>query len=198
MLTLADVQAGIRDALVDGNGAAVAPVLLGGSRPAQRLAIHQRHYVASLTRALVERFPATVWLVGSELVTHVATSFVREHPPSRPCVAEYGDEFPRYLGAQPAAESLPYLAQFAELEWHLGRLALATDESTNAQYVHLDWALDELIGFYLTDTAPNEYALRQEDVWLEIQGLRGELQMNRLTDEEFARRVAAQPTGARA
>ncbi len=192
MLTLADIQAGIRDALVDGNGAAVAPVLLGGSRPAQRLAIHQRHYVASLTRA-----PATVWLVGSELVTHVATSFIREHPPSRPCVAEYGDEFPRYLGAHPAAESLPYLAQFAELEWHLGRLALATEESASVQHVYLDWALDELIDLYLTDTAPDEYALRQEDVWLEIRGLRGELQMNRLTGEEFARRVAAQPTRAR-
>jgi putative DNA-binding protein len=81
VLTLAEIQAGIRDALVDGNGAAVARVLLGGSRPAQRLAIHQRHYVASLTRALVERFPATVWLVGSELVTHVATAFIRKHPP---------------------------------------------------------------------------------------------------------------------
>jgi hypothetical protein len=92
---------------------------------------------------------------------------------------------------------LPYLAQFAELEWHLGRLALATEESANVQHVHLDWALDELIGFYLTDTAPDEYALRQEDVWLEIRGLRGELQMNRLTGEEFARRVAAQPTRAR-
>jgi hypothetical protein len=91
VFTLADIQAGIRDALVDGNGAAVAPVLVGGRRPAQRLAIHQRHYVASLTRALVERFPATVWLVGSELVTHVATLFVREHPPTRPCVAEYGN-----------------------------------------------------------------------------------------------------------
>jgi len=197
VLTLADIQAGIRDALVDGNGASVAPVLLGGSRPAQRLAIHQRHYVASLTRALVERFPATVWLVGSELVTHVATLFIREHPPSKPCVAEYGDEFPRYLGAHPAAESLPYLTQFAELEWHLGRLALATEDSTNMQYVHLDWALDELIGFYLTDIAPDAYALRQEDVWLEIRGLRGELQMNRLTGDEFACRVAAQPTGAR-
>src|SRR2546422_585593 len=136
-------------------------------------------------------------MVGSELVTHVATSFIREHPPSRTCAAEYGDEFPRYLGAHPAAESLPYLAQFAELEWHLGRLALATEESANVQYIHLDWALDELIGFYLTDTAPDAYALRQEEVWLEIRGLRGELQMNRLTGEEFARRVAPQPTGAR-
>ena len=67
--------------------ARVVPVLVGGTRPEHRLAIHQRHYVASLTRALVERFPATVWLVGSELVTHVATSFVREHPPSR-CIAD--------------------------------------------------------------------------------------------------------------
>ena len=56
--------------------------------------------------------------------------------------------------------------------------------------------IDELIGVYLTDTAPDEYALRQEDVWLEIRGLRGELQMNRLSGEEFVRRVAAQPTGA--
>jgi hypothetical protein len=196
VLTLADIQAGIRDALVDGNSAAVAPVLLGGTRPELRLAIHQRHYVASLTRALVERFPATVWLVGSELVTRVVTSFIREHPPSRPCVAEYGDGFPRYLGAHPAAGSLPYLAQFAELEWHLGRLALATEEWPNVQYLHLDWALDELIGVYLTDTAPDAYALRQEDVWLEIRGLRGELQMNRLSGEEFVGRVTAQSTGA--
>jgi hypothetical protein len=197
VLTLTDIQVGIRDALVDGNSAAVAPVLVGGSRPAQRLAIHQRHYVASLTRALVERFPATVWLVGSELVTHAATAFIREHPPSRPCIAEYGDAFPRFLGAHRAAEALPYLAQFAELEWHLGRLALATDESANVQYLHLDWTLDELIGFYLADTAPDAYALRHEDVWLEILGLRGELRMNRLRGEEFARRVAAEPTGAR-
>jgi Putative DNA-binding domain len=193
--TLSDIQAGIRDALVNGDSTAVARFLLGGGRPEQRLAIHQRHYVASLTRALVERFPATVWLIGSELVRQAATSFVREQPPSRPCIAEYGDGFPRYLGAHPATASLPYLAQFAELEWHLGRLALATEESANVQYVHLDCALDELIGFYLTDTAPDEYALRQEEVWLEIRGLRGKLQMKRLTGEEFTCRVAAEPTG---
>ena len=102
MLRLADIQAGIRDAVVNGHVGAVASVLLGGTHPEHRLVIHQRHYVASLTRALVERFPATVWLVGSDLVTHVATSFIREHPPSRPCVAEYGHGFPRYLGAHSA------------------------------------------------------------------------------------------------
>jgi hypothetical protein len=197
MHTLADIQAGIRDAVVNGDGAAVMPLLVGGTRPEHRLAIHRRHYVASLTRALLERFPATVWLVGSELATQAATSFIREHPPSRPCIAEYGDAFPRYLGEHPAAGSLPYLAQFAGLEWQLGRLALAIDASANAHYVHLDWSLDELIGFYLADAAPDAYALQQEDVWLEIRGLRGELQMNRLSVDEFAMRVAAPPAGAR-
>src|SRR5271170_4887052 len=69
MPALADIQADIRDALVRGDRRAVAPMLSGGAHPEHRLAIHQRHYAASLTRALLDRFPATVWLVGSALVT---------------------------------------------------------------------------------------------------------------------------------
>jgi hypothetical protein len=87
------------------------------------------------------------------------------------------------------------LAQFAELEWHLGRLALATDVSPNVHHLHLDWSLDELIGVYLTDRAPDQFSLRQEDVWLEIRGLRGELRMNRLTEDHFVRCAAAQLGG---
>jgi hypothetical protein len=166
-------------------------MLSGGVRPEYRLAIHQRHYVASLTRALLERFPATVWLVGSELVTDAATSFVREQPPTKPCIAEYGDSFPQHLGAHPAAASLPYLSQFAELEWHLGRLALATEDSAHVHYLHLDWSLDELIGVYLSDTVPDTFPLRYEDVWLEARGLRGTLEMQRLTMDDFLRRANA-------
>ena len=42
--TLAEVQAGIRDALVDDDNVAVMGLLVGGARPERRLAIHQRHY----------------------------------------------------------------------------------------------------------------------------------------------------------
>ena len=188
MLTLAEIQAGIRDALVVDDNVAVVGLLVGGVCPARRLAVHQRHYATSLVRALVERFPATAWLVGSDLVTHAAQSFIREHPPTRPCIAEYGDAFPAHLGAHPGASSLPYLTQFAELEWHLGRLALATEISANVHYVHLDWALDELMGMYLTDSAPGQFFLRREEVWLEVRGRRGELHMNRLTHVDFVAR----------
>ena len=184
MPALADIQAGIRDALVHGNSAAITPFLSGGLEPARRLAIHQRHYEASLSRVLLDRFPATVWLVGSELVSNAAQGFIRVHPPARPCMAEYGEEFPAHLGAHPGAATLPYLAQFAELEWHLGRLALATDESPNVHYLHLDWPLDELIGFYLTDSAPDRFELSPCDIWLEMRGLRGELQMTRMIQED--------------
>ena len=194
---LADIQAAVRDALVSGDRTAAARMLSGGAYPEHRLAIHQRHYAASLTRALLDRFPATVWLVGSELVTDAARSFIHEQPPSKPCIAEYGDCFPQHLGAHPAAAALPYLSQFAELEWHLGHLALATDDSPNVHYLHLDWSLDELLGVYLADSAPDEFALRHEDVWLEVRGLRGTLEMHRLAMDDFLERASGRPTGAR-
>jgi len=197
MPSLADIQSAVADALVRGNRRALVPVLSGGINAEHRLAIHQRHYVASLTRALLDRFPATVWLVGSELVTDAATSFIREEPPSKPCIAEYGESFPQHLGAHPAAASLPYLRQFAQLEWHLGRLALATEASPHVHYLHLDWSLDELIGVYLADSAPDTFALRHEDVWLEIRGLRGTLQIERVAMDDFLRRSNGQPAGDR-
>jgi hypothetical protein len=195
MPALADIQTAVRNALVRGDQRALAPMLLGGAHPEHRLAIHQRHYAASLTRALLERFPATVWLVGSELVTAAATSFIREQPPSKPCIAEYGETFPQRLGEHPAARSLPYLSQFAELEWHLGWLALATEDSPHVRYLHLDWSLDELIGVFLANSAPEQFSLRQEDVWLEISGLRGSLQLHRLAPDNFLRRANGQSAG---
>jgi len=197
MPALAEIQAAVRDAVVRGDRRAAAPLLSGGTHPEHRLAIHQRHYAASLTQALRDRFPATVWLVGSELVTDAARSFVREQPPSKPCIAEYGESFPRHLGAHPAAASLPYLSQFAELEWHLGRLAVATEDSPHVHYLHLDWSLDELIGVYLTDSAPEAFALRQENVWLELRGLRGTLEMHRLTLDDFLGRATGHRMGTR-
>jgi hypothetical protein len=182
---LAEIQSAIRDALVRGTGSALTSILSGGLHAERRFAIHQRHYAASLTKALLNRFPATVWLVGSDLVTDAASSFIREQPPSKPCIAEYGASFPEHLGAHPAAAPLPYLRQFAELEWHLSRLALATDESPHVHHLHLEWSLDELMGVYLGDCAPEQFVLRCEDIWLEIRGSRGTVELNRLTVDDF-------------
>lgn len=168
-------------ALVTGTTSPCADLLTGSDRPMQRFEVHARHVHASLTRAVVERFPATVWLAGSALVNDAAAAFVRSHPPTRPCVAEYGERFPSFLGAWPGAARLPYLEQFATMDWHLGRLAIATDDPPVV--LRLDWSLDELMAFFLSDQAPETYALRAETVWLEMRGARGDLSLERRTEE---------------
>jgi hypothetical protein len=196
-----------------GEASAVAPLLLGGSDARKRLAIHHRQYETSLVMALLDRFPATSWLVGSTFVTEAARQFVRDRPPSRPCIAEYGEDFPVFLSARRGATELAYLRAFAELEWHLSRLSLAVtlpslgqadfsalDLDTLADvritmqpavhYFHAAWAIDDLMRLYLTDSAPDRFVLHDGGVWIELRGARGELQMNRLDCSTFAFRAA--------
>jgi hypothetical protein len=178
---LADAQIHIASALISGRALEWNELLIGGALPGRRFAIHARHYASSLTRAIVERFPATVWLTGSELVGRAAAAFVHEHPPTRPCIAEYGDEFPVFLGSWPSATELPYLEQFATIDWHLGRLAVAVDEPPVV--LRVDWSLDELFTFFLSGNAPDRYVLRAGTVWLELRGARGELTIERRLSE---------------
>lgn len=213
MPTLADLQGSVRQAVVLGDTSVLASQLAGGRDAEKRLAIHHRHYETSLVTALLDRFPATIWLVGSMFVTEAARQFVRDRPPSRPCIAEYGEDFPDFLSAGRGATELPYLRAFAELEWHLSRLSLAVtrpaltqadlsalDPETLADlnitlqpgvhYFHAAWAVDDLMRLYLTDSAPDRFSLQSGDVWVELRGARGELQMHRLDRASFAFRAA--------
>lgn len=180
-MRLGDLQARMTVALATGDLDGCADLFTGGSHPVARLAIHVRHHQGSLARSIVERFPATVWLAGSALVSAAAEAFVRSQPPTRPCLAEYGDQFPAFLRTWAGAGHLPYLEQFATIDWHLGRLAVATDDPP--VILRLDWSLDELMTFFLSDQAPEAYALRAEPVWLELRGARGELSLQRRTEE---------------
>jgi hypothetical protein len=209
MPRLCDLQKDLRAMLIGDDTTGPESVLAGAREPRRRLAIHRRHYTTSLVSTLLARFPATVWLVGSPFVTDAARDFVRVRPPSRPCLAEYGEEFPRFLATRPAAAEMSYLQQFAELEWHLSRLALTVDLPAftlhdlsmidaaalndarvvlqpGTHYLRADWAIDELISLYLSDAAPDRFVLTPGEFWLELRGARGELRINRLSHGEFA------------
>src|SRR5437867_5740600 len=127
MPSLLEIQRAMRDAVVADAAGALLPFLAGGRDPAARLAIHCHHYHASLTRALLEKFPAVTWLTGERFATAAAQAFARAHPPVAPCIAEYGADYPAFLASRPGAERLPYLRAFAELEWHIGRVSIAVD-----------------------------------------------------------------------
>lgn len=215
MPPLVETQRRLRQAVVAGNLMEVAPLLIGGRDPSRRLAIHHRHYETSLVTALLGKFPATGWLVGTTFMTQAARQFVRERPPHALCIAEYGAEFPQFLSARPAADRVPYLRPFAELEWHLGQVSVETDQPTlgpgalsafrpealvdaalvlqpGVRYLHAPWPVDGLMRLYLTDTAPDRLSLQPEEVWIEVRGARGDFRMTRLDAGEFVFRRAIQ------
>jgi hypothetical protein len=211
MSTLAEIQTQFRDAVIEREHGAIvslAPVLTGGIHPEKRLAVHQRNFQQSLIDALIVKFPATGWLVGTPFLIEAAKHFIREHPPAAPCIAEYGSEFPAFLSQFPGAERAPYLEDFADLEWHVGQIAIAVDDTpiNTDRFVAIDaddipstclilqqglrysraaWPVDELLRLYLTDAAPDRMELSPDSVWIEVRGSRGEFQMTRLDPAEF-------------
>jgi Putative DNA-binding domain len=213
MPTLAEIQSYFRNAVIDGDKWQVAPMLVGGCEPEKRLAVHQRNYETSLVDALLVKFPATVWLIGTPALTEAARNFIRKHPPQAPCIAEYGTGFPDFLSRCLGAERVPYLKDFAELEWIVGQVAIAVNAApisgevllriaTEAlphtrltlqpglRYMTASWPVDELLKLYLTETAPDQLELAPADVWIEVRGARGQFQFDRLAPGDFTFRTA--------
>lgn len=204
MSSLGDLQLRMRNAIVGGDFSSIAPMLAGGRDPVQRLAIHRRHYQTSLVKTLTGKFPATSWLAGESLVTEAARHFVCEHPPQAPCLSEYGEQFPRFLARWASEERSGYICQFAELEWHVGHVAVAVDGpplsmeafsaipedaltrlrlllQTGARYVQGTWPIDDLFRIYLTDSASeSDCEIHPVQLWLEVRGSRGDFRFNRL------------------
>jgi hypothetical protein len=214
MPSLLEIQRLIRDAVIaDDAAGALLPLLAGGRDPQLRLAIHRHHYQASLTRALLDKFPAVSWLAGERFATAAAQAFAHAHPPTAPCIAEYGADYPAFLASRAGAERLPYLRGFAELEWHLGQVSIAVDRpplmietfasidaselpdhrltlQSGLRYCTAEWPVDELIHQYLTDATPERYAFDPAEVHLEIRGALGDFRIERLAEAELVFRSA--------
>jgi hypothetical protein len=213
MPTLVELQTRLRSAVLSHETRPLASMLVGGQRPEWRLSIHARHYRASLVRALVDRFPATTWLLGSEAVVDAARDFVASYPPSRPCIAEYGGQFPPFLATCGRVAALPYVHAFADLEFRVGQVSLEIERpwlvpgdltglpeqelpdvglvlQPGLRYQRSAWAVDELMSLYLSNSAPDRFELPRVDVRLEMRGSRGAVRFSRLSAGAFAFRVA--------
>lgn len=213
MPSLADTQARVRQAVVESAFVPVTPLLTGGATPAARLAIHRRHYHASLVDVLRGRFPAAAWLVGDQAVTTAAAAFVVAQPPRVFCMAEFGEGFPAFLASRPGLTHIAYLEDFATLEWHVGRVSVAVSSrpvnlswlqtcdpdvlpalrvtlQPGVAYLGTRWSVDELMSLYLADQVPGSFALREEDRWLEVSGARGDISLASLTAADFVFRHA--------
>ncbi|MGD9902753.1 MAG: putative DNA-binding domain-containing protein [Vicinamibacterales bacterium] len=214
-MPLAELQQRVRDALLVSDGSALDSLLRGGLRPERRFAVHQRHVEASLTSAIVGRFPATGWLIGGRRIDNAARAFVHAAPPGTPCIAEYGEAFPAFLASWPDTARLRYLRDFATLDWLLGRVAVEVSYPAferdalagmdvealplmtaglqpGLHYLRTAWDLDGLMRQFLTADAAERWRLREEEVRLEVRGARGAFHVGRLDAATFTFRVALQ------
>jgi hypothetical protein len=118
MLKLPDLQTGVRLSVLGRSRPEIIAAILGEEGQAEaRLDIHRHHILRSLTEALKANFPVVCRVVDPRFFGFAADCFIRMHPPSAPCLAEYGAEFPDFIRAFEPARALPYLGDLARLEW---------------------------------------------------------------------------------
>jgi hypothetical protein len=208
MLSLADLQLSVARAMTTGESEAVVAQLVGGAHPGNRLDIHLRHYEASLTAVLRDKFAACAWLAGADLLSAAARAYVHEHPPKQPCIAEYGRDFPQFLATHGRASMLPYLESFATLEWAVGRASIAVDHAPiswsdlarigserlvdsvlslqpGLRYLRSAWDVDQLMTTYLSGTEPERFVLSESDTFIEVRGARGTVHLAQLDAATF-------------
>ena len=128
MPALHELQAAIGSAMLGGDaGAAVREIEPDGLAPEARLEIYRHHVLTTLTSALEATFPVICRLVDRRFFGYAADSYLRAHPPTGPCLFEYGDSFPDFLAAFPPCRDLAYLPDVARLEWAMSAALHAPD-----------------------------------------------------------------------
>jgi hypothetical protein len=128
MPRLRDVQEGVRLAVLGRTRPEIIAAIQEEAGLAEaRLKIHINNVHLSLTAALKANFPVVCRVVDERFFDYAAHDFIATHPPTSPCLSEYGAALPGFLERFEPARGLPYLGDLARLEWGLLEAAQAED-----------------------------------------------------------------------
>lgn len=126
--TLAELQEGLRAALLGGEAAGLLALIEPDRLPAEaRLDCYRRNVSAGLVEVLAAAFPATLRHAGEANFRFAADRFLRTHPPAEPRLLAYGADFPDWLAGFAPARGKPWLAELARLEWARCEALFAAD-----------------------------------------------------------------------
>jgi hypothetical protein len=117
MLSLHEMQDGIRRAVLADEATATDWIVADGLDAADRLRIHHNNTFITLIDALSTVFPVIQRLVGEDFFAFAARAFIRSEPPESGSLIEFGRTFADFLEAFEPAVELVYLADVARLEW---------------------------------------------------------------------------------
>ncbi len=126
MLNLSELQEQFLDALAGADQPDLLS-LIDDREPgaAARLAVYRNNWRCNLRNALAAAYPVVKRLVGDEFFNWMSDQYIDAHPSTSGNLDEYGREFSAFIRAFPAAESLPYLGDVAQLELLIDRLMAA-------------------------------------------------------------------------
>ena len=88
-----------------------------GSDASSRFSVYRNNVLSGLINALGASFPVVARLVGDAFFHGMAHVFVHKNPPDNPVMSTYGHCFVDFIQDFAPANSLPYLADVARLEW---------------------------------------------------------------------------------
>src|SRR5262245_39187389 len=125
---LREVQREFRAAMLDDDAGAVAQrVRTDGLEASARLAVYRHHVVTSLTAALESTYPVVTRLVDARFFRFAADRYIRTHPPTSPCLFEFGAALADFLADFEPSRRLAYLPDVARLEWAMNVALHAPD-----------------------------------------------------------------------
>ncbi len=98
-----------------------------GMKATKRFNVYRNNVSVSLSEALGATFPIVQALVGDEFFQGMTQIFTRQSLPKTPVLLDYGSEFPDFITTFSPAQTIPYLADIARLEWAWNRAYHSAD-----------------------------------------------------------------------
>ncbi|WP_417317595.1 putative DNA-binding domain-containing protein [Emcibacter sp.] len=128
-MKLARLQLKFRGFLLEGDAAPLTRHIRNRDHHAEeRLMIHHNNCLITLEEVLAANFPVLCRLVGRPFFRQLARSYIREHPPQTPVLAEYGQYLPDFIAGRRELASHAYLQDMARLEVAWNRTLHGRDE----------------------------------------------------------------------
>ncbi|MHB1947652.1 MAG: HvfC/BufC family peptide modification chaperone [Gammaproteobacteria bacterium] len=102
----------------------------------EQLTIYRHSIHGALQKVLTDIFPVCCKLVGKEFFIAMSDVYIARTDSISPDIGNYGHKFPEFIASFPPAQTLPYLADVARLEWAWHRI-LSAPESGKLDFQQL-------------------------------------------------------------
>jgi|GEM_PF-6263911 len=113
-MSLSSIQGLMKESLLHDSDDNELAVQLNDKR---RLFVYQNTIFGQLIDVLSSTYSVVKALVGEEYFNLIATSYIRDHPPTKSSLTYYGESFVGHIKNQEALLAMPYIIDMAAFEW---------------------------------------------------------------------------------